>query len=62
MAVPKRKMSKSKARSRRRANAIKIDKPAVQKCAQCGADSQPHRVCAACGYYKGKQVLTIDAE
>ena len=62
MAVPKRKVSKSKARSRKRANDLKRVGPTVQKCAQCGADCQPHRVCPSCGYYKGKPVLTIDAD
>lgn len=62
MAVPKRKVSKCKGRSRRAAHDLTRPKISVQKCAQCGADSQPHRVCAACGYYKGKQVLTIDAD
>ncbi len=62
MAVPKRKMSKSKARSRKRANDLKRGKTALNKCAQCGATAQPHRVCAACGYYKGRQVLTVEAD
>ena len=62
MAVPKRKTSKSKSRTRKRANGLRKINPAVQKCAQCGVYCQPHRVCAACGYYRGKQVLTVDAE
>jgi large subunit ribosomal protein L32 len=62
MAVPKRKVSKSKSRQRKKANDLKKSQTPVQKCAQCGAASQPHRVCAACGYYKGRQVLTVDAD
>ena len=27
------------------------------KCPKCGADVRPHRVCAACGTYKGKNVI-----
>ncbi len=46
MAVPKRKTSKSKSRTRKRANGLRKINPAVQKCAQCGVDCQPHRVCA----------------
>ena len=55
-------MSKSRVRSRQRANDLKREKTVVQKCAQCGALAQPHRVCAACGYYKGRQVLTVEAD
>ena len=28
-------------------------------CPNCGAKMLPHRACAACGYYKGKQVLEV---
>ncbi len=28
-------------------------------CTNCGATRLAHRVCKKCGYYKGKQVLTI---
>lgn len=31
----------------------------VVKCSNCGADKLSHRVCPACGYYKGRQVMTI---
>ncbi len=60
MAVPKRKTSKSKIRMRKRSHS----KPfvATSTCPQCGAPTQPHRVCLACGTYKGRQVLTIAAE
>lgn len=57
MAVPKRKTSKSKIRMRKRSHR----KPFVSTstCTQCGAPTQPHRVCAACGTYRGRQVLTV---
>jgi large subunit ribosomal protein L32 len=29
----------------------------VQACPNCGAPRIPHRVCAACGQYRGEQVL-----
>lgn len=32
---------------------------ALSTCTNCGAPRLAHRVCKACGYYKGKQVLTI---
>lgn len=34
----------------------------VWKCANCGAKKLSHRVCPVCGYYKGKQVITIKAK
>jgi large subunit ribosomal protein L32 len=53
MAVPKRRTSKRKKRAR---NTHK-KAPAVilQECPKCGSPKRPHRVCAECGYYAGKQ-------
>ncbi len=59
MAVPKRKKSRSKVGMRRGSH--RKAKTAVQKCPQCGGDAQPHRVCSSCGYYRGRQVLTVHA-
>ena len=28
-------------------------------CPNCNAVIRPHRVCDACGFYKGKQVITV---
>jgi len=33
----------------------------VQACPSCGAPQQAHRVCTACGTYKGRKVLTVEA-
>jgi large subunit ribosomal protein L32 len=30
-------------------------------CPQCAAPYIPHRVCPACGFYKGRQVITVKA-
>jgi large subunit ribosomal protein L32 len=57
MAVPKRKTSKMKVRSRKAANRYKGVQPTL--CPNCSAPAAPHRVCPSCGVYKGKQVLTI---
>ena len=57
MAVPKRKKSKMKVRQ---VKASKRCKPIqVNHCKVCGAPVKPHRICAACGNYKGKQVITV---
>jgi large subunit ribosomal protein L32 len=36
--------------------------PQLSACPQCAAPYVPHRVCPACGYYKGRQVITVKAE
>ena len=59
MAVPKKKTSKSKSRSRR-ASAWKLGMPPRSVCPRCGAAKLPHVVCAACGWYKGRQALDVD--
>jgi large subunit ribosomal protein L32 len=59
MGVPKRRKSKMRMRQRRAANAYRA--PQLSVCAQCGARVRPHRVCPSCGYYKGRQVLSITA-
>jgi len=60
MAVPKRKVSKSKVRSRRASHRKPM--PATAPCSECGAPHLPHRVCPSCGSYRGRQVLTVEAE
>ena len=60
MAVPKRKKSKSKIRSRKSSH--KKQYAEVKPCPQCGSPQQSHRVCPSCGYYRGRQVLTVEAE
>ena len=59
MAVPKRKTPRSKTHSRRSAN-TKLAAPARSVCPQCGAAKLPHRVCANCGTYRGRQVIDVD--
>lgn len=34
--------------------------PQVSSCPQCDAPYVPHRVCPSCGFYKGRQVVTVD--
>lgn len=58
MPVPKHKTAKTKSRMRRSNSYYKMDAPAMSVCSNCGAIKMPHRVCDACGFYKGKQVVT----
>jgi large subunit ribosomal protein L32 len=61
VAVPKRRTTRSK-RDMRRANHDKVTAPGVVPCAACGEMMLPHRVCPACGKYKGRQVVKQEAE
>ena len=56
MAVPFRKVSKTRKRMRRSHNALEA--VGTTKCPNCGEMIRPHRVCAKCGYYKGKDELS----
>jgi large subunit ribosomal protein L32 len=55
MAVPKFRTSKSKRDMRRAHHALTA--PGLSTCPNCNAVRRPHSVCAACGHYKGKQVV-----
>ncbi|MCL2755172.1 MAG: 50S ribosomal protein L32 [Oscillospiraceae bacterium] len=58
MAVPKRKHSKAR-RDTRRSEVTKLTPPAFSHCDNCNELKVPHRVCLACGFYKGKEVLAL---
>jgi large subunit ribosomal protein L32 len=61
MPVPKRKTSKK--RRDQRAAGKHIDRSLSSgKCQTCQASTEPHCVCAACGYYKGVKVLRTKLE
>ena len=45
----------------RRAYNSVLKLPQISACTQCTAPSRPHRVCPACGYYNGRQVVTVKA-
>jgi large subunit ribosomal protein L32 len=55
MAVPKRKISKS--RRNKRLSQWKLKKPGLAECPQCHELMMPHRVCRSCGYYKGREMI-----
>ena len=58
MPNPKRKHTRSRRDSRRSAN-WRLTAQSLSKCSNCGAPHLPHRVCPACGSYKGKLVLPV---
>ena len=60
MAVPKRRVSKAR-KNKRRSNVWKMDAPALEKCSNCGELKRSHRLCPACGYYRGKVAIEKEA-
>ncbi|MBA3533539.1 MAG: 50S ribosomal protein L32 [Ardenticatenales bacterium] len=60
MAVPKKKMSKSR-RDRRRAHEA-LGKLHLSACPQCRAMIRPHTVCYNCGMYRGVKYLEIKTD
>ncbi|HON55530.1 MAG TPA: 50S ribosomal protein L32 [bacterium] len=64
MAVPKRKPSKSVVRKRKATwkRSIEKIKPTLVECSHCHNMKRAHCVCPHCGYYKGRQVLTIKSK
>jgi large subunit ribosomal protein L32 len=58
VAVPKKKTSKSKSRSRRAGN-WKLSVPARSICPQCRQAKVPHTVCSNCGWYKDRQAVDV---
>jgi len=56
MAVPKRKISKSR-RDKRRASTTKMTAPNFVECPQCHEIKMPHRICPSCNYYNGQEVV-----
>jgi len=57
---PKKKHSR--ARQGKRRASIKLEIPDFNVCQNCKATIYPHTICKKCGFYKGKQVLTIKAK
>ena len=59
MAVPARRVSKAR-RDKRRNNVWKITAPSLEKCSNCGELKESHRLCRACGYYNGREVIKVE--
>lgn len=58
MPTPKKKTSRSRRNMRRSHDSLSA--PAMGTCSNCGAISRPHRVCAECGHYRGKEVVATN--
>jgi len=60
MAVPKKKVSKSRRNMRRAHHALAA--VTYVECSNCGEMKRPHHVCGACGHYDGREVTATEAE
>lgn len=60
MAVPKKKVSKSRRNMRRAHHALTVS--ASAECPNCGELKRPHHVCGACGQYDGREVVAQGGE
>jgi len=60
MALPKRKISKSRRGMRRSHQRVNL--PQLVECPKCHEPKLPHQVCLKCGVYKGRTVLQVGEE
>jgi large subunit ribosomal protein L32 len=60
MPNPKRRHSKAR-RDKRRAHDA-ISNPGTSNCSNCGETKLSHRVCAACGHYRGRVVIKVESD
>lgn len=58
MAVPKKRTSRARRDQRRSHDALKPS-AAVEACPSCGELKLRHHVCAACGNYRGVEIIKI---
>ena len=60
MAVQQNKVSKSRRNNRRAHDALVAGNP--NECPNCGELKRPHHICASCGFYGDKEVLSMTEE
>ncbi len=60
MAVPQRRISKTRKRLRR--SHFKLEPVGLIACPKCGEMIRAHHVCPKCGFYAGKQIVKVKAD
>jgi len=58
MAVPRKKVSRSRRDMRRAHDALTAT--TTMECPNCGEMKRPHHVCPSCGYYGDREVMEVD--
>lgn len=57
MGVHQNRQSKARVRTRRAMD--KLSAPNLVECPQCHQPKLQHHICPNCGYYKGKEVISM---
>lgn len=57
MGLPSKRRTKQS--KRERASHFALKKVSLVKCTKCGKPVLPHKICSACGTYKGKQIIQL---
>ena len=57
MAVPKKKISRSRRGNRRAHDSLRVN--TINECSNCGAEKLPHHICSSCGFYNKKKVISF---
>lgn len=60
MAVPRKKVSRSKRDMRRSHH--RLAQVNLIECPDCGELKLPHHICGACGHYRGREVIPQASE
>jgi len=47
-------------KQKQRRGANRWSKPLLKSCPECGSSVPSHIACPSCGYYRSRQVLSID--
>jgi large subunit ribosomal protein L32 len=58
--LPKRKLSKGRRDRRRSHDALQA--VSLVQCSHCGEMRMQHTVCPKCGYYQGREVISMEKE
>jgi large subunit ribosomal protein L32 len=61
MAVPKKRTSRRRKGMRRAHDALNY-KAAVSICDNCGGVKLSHHICESCGFYRGRQILSVSID
>jgi large subunit ribosomal protein L32 len=59
MALPKRRHSKTRTLKKRAHQALKAK--GTSTCPRCDAVKEPHRICANCGHYGGREIIPMES-
>ena len=60
MPNPKRRHSKTRRDKRRSHDFLTVVR--TVNCSNCGVPVRAHRICSDCGFYKGRQVISVKTD